>query len=140
MRRVIAVLLAAVLVQSAVAGAGPAGKQRVETIPYRPNPTRLVVAGFQGVAVTSVEIYPKAGERWIWVTAADDSGLPVSVAVAQGGNTVIGWFCGTADDEPVRVTPLYRVELIMFNGACRTRPSVATTGTLEVTYLRRPPS
>lgn len=144
MRRMTTMLLAAVLLQSAVAGASPAGKQRVETIRYGPNPYRLIVAdpgvysAEPGVAFTSVEIYPKVGERWISVTATDDSGLPVRVWVAQGGNTVIGEFCGASDD-PVRVKPLYRVELIMFTGTCGGGPSVATTGTLEVTYLRRPP-
>jgi hypothetical protein len=144
-RRGMAVLLAGVLMQSAVAGASPAGKQRVETISYGPNPTRLIVADHgmftasPGVSITSVEVYPKAGERWVSVTATDDSGLPVRVEVAQGGDRVIGRFCGGPHD-PVRVKPLYMVELIMFSGTCQSGPSVATTGTLEVTFLRRPSS
>ena len=147
MRRLVGAFVAAALVPAGagVAGARPrpavAGERRVVTQEYAPNPQKRIevdpgrVTGSQGISVTTVEFFPRPGERAVVVKAEDDWGSPVRIDVQQG-RTMSGMFCAGSDD-PVPIREGELVVLEIYSGACGGAAGVATTGVVEVTFLRR---
>lgn len=127
-----------------VAGARPspalAGKRRVVTKAYAPNPQNGYavdpgrVTGSQGISITTLELVPRPGENAVVVTAEDDWGSPVRIDVQQR-RTMSGMFCAGSDDPvPIREGEPFILEI--YSGACGGATGVATTGVVKVTFLR----
>lgn len=86
-------------------------------------------------------VLPGGTERFVSVTAADDSGLPVSIAVTQDttgdGVPEIRYEACGATAKPVKVQPGKNVVVYVFQGPCGSGASgLAAGGTITATFSK----
>jgi hypothetical protein len=92
-----------------------------------------------------IEIAPALEERYIKVEIDDATGMSVAGYISQGDTDgdgigdLYGDFCG-AHEEPIALQAVGApVRISFYNGTCADgTPSVATTGTITVTFSNKP--
>lgn len=95
--------------------------------------------------IGSTDVRPKAGERWVHLTAADSSGLPIWFTVLQdarfvdgNADTNLGEFCGSTP-KPVRLrSDVGTITVFPRSGPspCGVAVSVPTTGVVTARFTR----
>lgn len=152
--RIKALVLAAVIMATALAAPASGRRPRRAMLPYRFTDPGVHVGapGFSGAGVYdrggTYEFRLRDGETAVSVMVLDDTERPVSGLVAQwttdyhAGNAAVGHavtyekFCGRTD-APVEVEPDVTVHVVLQKGACEDgTPSVPTTGDVVVDFHR----
>ncbi|MFN2588416.1 MAG: hypothetical protein ABR613_09925, partial [Actinomycetota bacterium] len=87
-----------------------------------------------GVSLAEVAFHPRPGERTVSVSLDDEAGWPVRGSIEQEGNYV-GPFCGETE-KPMPIEPGKDVWVVVYSGVCDGSATVATSGTIEVTFFR----
>lgn len=136
-RRTLGIALVLSLVAAAFganAGAAPRPTPRTESAPYQVMEGEVGV-GQPGPIISTVTL-PGGPENYVTIELTDASGQPVLAEIVQ--QDVLTAFCG-ATDGPVRIQRSFDVTVRIREGRCfGGGPGVATTGTVEATFERRP--
>jgi hypothetical protein len=75
------------------------------------------------------------GERFLTVSISDESGMPASATVEQGGMLVK--ICGSTET-PIKIAPSRRVKVYVYALGDPDCPSAATGGTVHMSFSNRP--
>lgn len=151
MRRVLAVLLTAIVVAGiaiAPADAKKKPKKKVRTAEFTYDSPALGSADATGTCVGTtgcISIPVTDKESYISMTVTDALGLPVPVTVAQDTNPgdnfteIVTRFCGTTE-EPIQITPGIPVDTFLWALPSATLRCAggATSGTLEAKISNLP--
>ncbi|MDQ3957140.1 MAG: hypothetical protein M3273_02340 [Actinomycetota bacterium] len=152
MKRALVLLLVCVLVAclAATASAGKRPKRTTRTaedvyvvsLGTEPGPSPFWIGSPVG-NITAVEFPLGAGERYVSVELADDSGLPVvgTIGADLDGTPqtleTVATFC-SATPEPVELPPVAAIRVVAKSGMCDGEPGVATSGTITATFSNLP--
>lgn len=126
----------ALLVTPLIAPAGAAPTNRTDTVAYDgPNVIMISVdsSRTQTFSVESDMVMPEAGENFVSIEIADDSGQPIGAEVHQG-RAVVGTFCGSGEHLALVNNKPIHLHLQFGVSVDCAAPTVPTSGSITFTF------